>query len=65
MTRRQLPECAVGFGVELDENVVPDFDAARARRGKRGRADRQRLRARSAQAAADGVRGRGAEAAGN
>ena len=40
-------------------------DEPRARRRKRGRADRQRLRPRSAEAAADGVRGRGAEAAGD
>src|SRR5204863_2684396 len=40
-------------------------DEPRPRRGKRGRADRQRLRPRGFKAAADGVRGRGAEAAGD
>ena len=40
-------------------------DAARAERGGCGGADRQRLRQGSAAAAADGVRGRGAEAAGD
>ncbi len=51
--------------VEDQRGPIVLRDEPRPRRRKRGRADRQRLCARGAEAAADGVRGRGAEAAGD